>query len=111
MAKQGGFAMTTKDRCKPALALRLPLFVEWHTDRYILRHDALTESITANGALVRVFSSNPPAQKLVLKHPESGQQIPARLVALQRASDGFSFMLRVEFAQSLLDSWQLPNAN
>ena len=92
----------TEQGIDPTSATRLPLFAEWHTERYIVRHDALIESVGANGALVRIFSSTPPAHELVLRNPASGHQTPARILAMEPSPDGASFMLRLEFLQPAL---------
>ena len=92
----------TEQGIDPTSTTRLHLFAEWHTERYIVRHDALVESVRAKGALVRVFSFTPPAQELVLRNPASGQQTPARILAMEPAPDGASFMLRLEFQQPAL---------
>ena len=104
--------METEKRRSPRFAICLPLLAEWHigSGGPTQRHDVVTESISAHGALVRVFTSACPDKQLVLKNPSNGQQAKAFIIAMEAAPDRNSFMLRVAFAKPVYEFWQNDHA-
>ena len=98
--------MGQERRRSPRLAIRVLLRVEWTAGDRTLAQQAVSESISAHGALVKLTADNPPFGQLLLENPATTQRQPARVVTVGAIAEGSkTYIVGVEFDTPSPEFW------
>jgi hypothetical protein len=98
--------MSKEKRRSPRLAMRVLLKAEWKVRKGTITRDAITESISAHGALLRLMDECPPVDRVVLWNVASHQEQQARVVGVEPVGGKTGeYLVRVDFEADAPQFW------
>lgn len=98
--------MSKEKRRSPRLTIRVLLRAEWKLGDETIARDAVTESINAHGALLRLMTECVPVDQVVLWNVANHEEQHARVVGVEPARGRTGeYLVRVEFKADAPEFW------
>jgi hypothetical protein len=98
--------MGAERRRSPRLAIRILVRVEWEAGEKTVAQQAISESISAHGALLKITADTPPFGRLLLENPATTERLYARVVKVGAVAEGSkTFMVGVDFEAPSPEFW------
>jgi hypothetical protein len=98
--------MGEERRRSPRLAIRILLRVEWVAGEKVVTHQAVSESISAHGVLLKLTADNPPFGRLMLENPATMERRYGRVVKVGAVAEGSkTFIVGIEFEEPTPEFW------
>jgi hypothetical protein len=98
--------MGQERRRSPRLAIRILLRVEWTAGEQTISKQAVSESISAHGVLVKLTADNPPLGRVLVENLATAERQHAHVVKVGAVSEGSkTYMVGLEFETPCPEFW------